>query len=116
MINSSIVQGLLAMWVDDPQVCGNFLRSVFTHLEAVKDDLFHWLDRINRTIPSGHPLKGKLTVHRSTIPVVKLSCLLHNLIYFWYCKHDCLSAETCFSSWHNIVSVTADAVAADDRS
>ena len=81
------------MGVNDPQVFGKFSFSVFIHLKAVRDDLFHWLDRINRSIPSGHYLKSKLTVHHSTTQIVHLTCLLHNSVFFAITK--CLSTDMC---------------------
>ncbi|KAL0017962.1 hypothetical protein WJX79_001827, partial [Trebouxia sp. C0005] len=50
-------KGIQHFWADDPPVCAPFLHNIWADLQTVKDDLFHWLDRINRTIPAGHPLK-----------------------------------------------------------
>ncbi|DBA78499.1 TPA: hypothetical protein ACH3X2_007987 [Trebouxia sp. C0005] len=53
----SLGKGIQHFWADDPPVCAPFLHNIWADLQTVKDDLFHWLDRINRTIPAGHPLK-----------------------------------------------------------
>lgn len=53
------LQGIQHIWVDNPLQQETFLRRLWKGLQSVKDDLFHWLDRINRTIPAGHPLKRK---------------------------------------------------------
>lgn len=58
------------MSVNHPQVFGKFSFSVFIHLKAVRDDLFHWLDRTNKAISSGNLLESKLTIHYSTVQVV----------------------------------------------
>ena len=46
------LQGIQHIWVDNPLQQENFLRRVWKGLQSVKDALFHWLDRINRTIPA----------------------------------------------------------------
>ena len=32
--------------------------DVFWDLKLVLDDVFHWLQRILREVPDGHPMKG----------------------------------------------------------
>ena len=86
------------MGVNDPQVLGEYLFSFFIHLKAVRDDLFHWLDRLSRTVPSGHLVKSKLTFQLSTVKVVNLSCLLQSFVLFATAK--CLSTHMCSSLWH----------------
>ena len=39
---------------------GAELKRVFPSLKAVNDDMFHWLDRLSRVTPAGHPAKGQL--------------------------------------------------------
>ncbi|DBA66235.1 TPA: hypothetical protein ACH3X2_002495 [Trebouxia sp. C0005] len=50
-------KGIQHFWADDPPVCASYLHEIWADVQTVKDDLFHWLDRINRTIPAGHRLK-----------------------------------------------------------
>ena len=54
------MQGIEHIWVDDPLISGPGLKQVFTDLETVLDDVFHWIQRILCKIPDGHPLKGQL--------------------------------------------------------
>lgn len=46
------------MSVDDPPVPGPVLWEVFKDLKTLQDDLWHWLDRLDRVIPAGHCAKG----------------------------------------------------------
>ena len=57
------LQGVENLWVDDPPVSGPVLKEVFKDLKNLLDDLFHWLNRLFRLIPTGHSAKGKVVTH-----------------------------------------------------
>lgn len=59
--------GIQHIWVDSPLQQENFLRRLGKGMQSVKDDLLHWLDRINRTIPGGH-------VRTMTEPKMPVQC------------------------------------------
>lgn len=56
------MQGVETAWADDPPVCPAYLKTVWSNLRHVQDDLFHWLQWLLERIPAGHSAKGMLAM------------------------------------------------------
>ena len=99
-------------WVDNSDICGDFLKSIFPTVKQVLEDTTHLMRRYMRTLMPDHPqnrmlcsalVGAKLAMHTMLqivcMATVATPMLLSNIVTS-LCYYTVPSLITCFDSYH----------------